>query len=339
MKTALKKKLSLVLVLLVSLFAGFSITTSAANTKNLAFTSDVHFNKDRAAESPITGWLDNLKTVVPSVDYFGICGDLGSAYAASPTLAYWDHVQALMDIVDGYATSGFIKNKTIYAFGNHEWYTVGGGDYAKNSDNATAQKYTKNGEVVKTDDYIIYAFGPIGTTESYGAAQMYALAEIATLKAYMETAPKNIPIILMAHFPIHTYTSKVTTKAAELIDMLNMFPNIIFLWGHNHSNADTNYDKIFTAGDTIKVGAADATTDKSINFTYASAGCMSDAEYTASARSTGSTPGGAKVLGKGLLLTINGSHATLKYYDLTGKELTTVTKTVDVAAGAPVASP
>ena len=99
---------------------------------------------------------------------------------------------------------------------------------------------------------------------------------------------------------------------------MNNYPNVIFLWGHNHNVYDTHYDQVFIAGDYIAV-----TDDKEmdINFTYAAAGCMSDSEYTG---------GSAFVSGKGLLLAIAGSKVTFTYYDFDGNQLPH-TATVDIS--------
>jgi hypothetical protein len=107
--------------------------------------------------------------------------------------------------------------------------------------------------------------------------------------------------------------------------VLNAHPNVIFLWGHDHTDSDTYYDKVYTAGDTITAGTKAAPTDLKINFTYCAAGCMSDAEYGA---------GGAFVKGKGLVMAIDNSKVTFNYYGLDCKSLN-ITKTVDVAAGTP----
>jgi predicted phosphodiesterase len=328
MKTAFKKKMSmlLVMVLIVSMFAGFTLNASAeGDTTYLAFTSDMHF--DKAKTNPFEAWMNNLQNVVKSLDYMGFCGDMGSAYAATTTLAYWEHVQAAMDLANSYVTSGYIANKNIFVYGNHEYYTAGGGDFATNKDNATALLYTPNGEAVKTDNYILYAFGAESTPgEHYGAAQGFSAAAIAALKTYLEAAPKDIPIVIMSHFPIHTWNTRVSKNSTDLVNVLNAHTNVIFLWGHNHTNSDTYYDNIYNPGDTIEVESAK--TKVQINFTYAAAGCMSDAEYGT---------GGAFVKGKGLVMGINGTSVSMTYYGLEGNaldgaETIDITKSVDITA-------
>jgi hypothetical protein len=322
MKTALKKKLSImfVLVLVVSLFTGLSIQAAAeGNTKYLAFTSDVHYDTTKA--NNLETWLGNMKSAIKSVDYMGICGDLGSAYAKTPA-DYWDCVKGVQDTVDKYVTSGFITKGAVYTMGNHEWYPFAGGDLANNQDNAVAKKYLEIGEAVKTDAYIIYCFGA-SVTAGAQHKQEYTLEDIATLKAYLDKAPTDIPIIVLTHFPLHNWPGRTITNAAAVVDVLNAHPNVIYLWGHNHTNSDTHYDNMYTVGDTLTV-APD--TDKKINFTYMSAGCMSDSEYG---------PGSAFVKGKGLVMAIDGPKVTFNYYTMDGKALD-ITKTVDVTVAAPV---
>jgi hypothetical protein len=321
MKTKSKKFLALLLVLtlIMSLFGGLLINAQAADTTtNLAFTSDFHYDTSYK-QNNLDLWLTNMKNVVTSVDYMGFCGDNGSAYAKTPAI-YWGDVQAAMDTADKYVASGFIAKGSIFAFGNHEWYPSAGGDYANNKTNPTAMKLVPPiGEVVKTDSYIIYSFAATSGTANYPSS------DIATLKAYLDKAPTNIPIILMTHFPLHSFSGRTTANAVAVVDALNNYPNVIVLWGHNHTVSDPSYDKVFTAGDTITVAAG---TNKKINFTYAAAGCMSDSEYGA---------GSHFVVGKGLLLSVTGSKATLTYYSMDGKALAS-SKTIDAAAAA-AASP
>ena len=312
-----KRKLVLLLVLamVLSLFGGLPAGVAAEDViVYLAFTSDVHYDTS-FEQNNLEVWLKMLGNVVDSVDYMGFCGDLGSAYAPT-TDDYWDYVQAAMDTADSFVDSGFIKYGNIYTFGNHEWYPTAGGDYENNKDNPTAKRLIHVGEAARTDRYIIYCFGAAGTSRDH--AQDFLSEDIEILRSYLKTAPTDIPIIILTHFPLHTFSSRTSTNAAEVVELLNNYPNVIFLWGHNHNVYDTHYDQVFIAGDYIAV-----TDDKEmdINFTYAAAGCISDSEYTG---------GSAFVSGKGLLLAIAGSKVTFTYYDFDGNQLPH-TATVDIS--------
>ena len=311
----LRKKLSLllVLVLVLSLFSGLQVCAAPDDTVYLAFTSDVHY--DTAYEqNNLELWLDNLQNTVETVDYLGICGDLGSAYASTPEL-YWDYVQEVMNTVDRYVAAGLIANGAIYTLGNHEWYPSAGGDFANYQEHPTVQKLNHNGVAAATDKYIIYCFNAASTSRDF--AQDFLEEDIAELAAFLQDAPTDIPIIIMTHFPLHSFSSRTSTNADLLVELLNNYPNVILLWGHNHSVYDTHYDRVFIAGDWLEV-SDDMKMD--IYFTYAAAGCMADSEYNLQS---------ASIKGKGLLLAITGSKVSFTYYDREGNPLVYTTE-VDV---------
>lgn len=319
MKAKIQKRLTMILVLalVISLFAGLTAGTAAeGDTIYLAFSSDVHYDTNYA-QNNLDVWLTNIQKVVDSVDYMGFCGDMGSAYASTPAI-YWDYVQAAIDTANKYVTSGFIKNRNIFVDGNHEWYPSAGGDKTNNADHPTVNLYDPIGEAAKTDSYIIYAFGAASTAANH--AQEFLDKDIETLKAYLETAPKDIPIIILTHFPLHSFSSRYSGNADKMIDLLNNYPNVIFVWGHNHNVSDTNYDRVHVPGSELEINDNEF---RNITFTYLAAGCMSDTEYTA---------GSAFVKGKGLLMAINGSEISFTYYTHQGE---TVGETVKVDLSKP----
>ncbi len=324
MKIALKKKLSLLLVLalILSMLPGLSVTAAAETTSCLAFASDAHNDTDNKTNNTDT-WLKAIQTTgaASHIDYMGFCGDMGSAYD-SDTI-FWNDVQATMNIVDGYITSGFI-GKADYTLGNHEWFVSAGGNYGyylNNSDYpeaaATCSKFLRIGESAKTDSYITYCFGSWGDVATDTSKYGFGDDDIAALSTYLATAPTDIPIFIMSHYPLHSFGSRVSINADKVISLLNNYPNVVFLWGHNHSVFDTNYDMVNEAGDYLNVSGADT----KINFTYTSAGCMSDSEY-----GTGSH----FVEGKGLIVKIDGSQVNFTHYDINGKAIND-SRTIDMS--------
>ena len=305
---ALRKKLSLllILILVLSLFSGLNVSAAQGDIVYLAFTSDVHYDT-AYQQNNLDLWLNNLQNTVEAIDYLGICGDLGSAYAQTPEL-YWDYVQGVMDTVDNYMTAGFIKKGTIYTLGNHEWYPSAGGDFANYHDHPTAKQLNPNGIAAATEKYIIYNFNAAATAQNF--AQDFLEEDIAALAEFLQDAPTDIPIIIMTHFPLHSFSARSSSNAELLVELLNNHPNVIFLWGHNHSVNDPHYDQVFIAGDLLEV-KDDMNMD--IYFTYAAAGCMADSEYNIQS---------ASIKEKGLLLAIAGSKVSFTYYDLEGKPLT-----------------
>ena len=304
MKTRFARHLSilLVLALLAALFCAPAMAAEEDEIR-LAFTSDVHYDSNYA-QNNLEVWLSNMEG---SFDVLAMCGDMGSAYAANGP-QYWGYVQQVIDYVDGQIAAGKI-GQSAYTLGNHEWYPYAGGDYANFKDDPTAQRLLYIGEAIKTDDYIVYCFGAGAISAAFG--QGYDLADIATMDAYLADAPTDVPIFVLTHFPTHDFGGRTTENSAALVETLNKYPNVVLLWGHNHSVFDTYYDTIYKPGASLVIDAAG--TEAEINFTYAAAGCMSDAEYT------GPDGGSAFIRGKALVATIKGGEVDFTYYNMAGE--------------------
>ena len=304
----MKKQLSLLLVLtlVVSLFCGMGAQAAEEEVVRLAFTSDVHHSTGYE-QNNLQVWLGNIEQKVGYIDTMGFCGDMGSAYAAN-AVDYWSYVQANLDMMDGEIEAGKV-GQAVYTFGNHEWYPYAGGDYQNHMDDPAALRLQRMGEAVKTEDYIIYCFGAGSIAASFG--QGYDLADIQAADEYLAAAPTDIPIFVLTHFPAHYFDGRTTLEAAALIDVLNKYPNVTLLWGHNHTVFDTYYDIFYQPGSELVIDAAG--TKKEINFTYCSAGCMSDAEYS------GPEGGSAFIQGKGLIVTIDNGKLDYTYYTMNGE--------------------
>jgi uncharacterized repeat protein (TIGR02543 family) len=285
-------------------------------THYLLFISDIHWD---TSNRPIyETWMPKLQTQVPNLDFVGYTGDLGHpSTAGSNGVTFWNNVTELMTVADGDVTSGFIKNDNLFAMGNHEYYSSGGGQLATFSPRTvTHERLFDREEIVKTDDYILFALSPVpGGTG--GCEQRYVTETINIVNNYLQTAPTNIPIFIMAHHPIHIYNggtpNRTTQNADALLGVLQNYPNVIFLWGHNHSVLDPYYDKVHRPGATIQTTTSSIQT---LNFTYVSAGGMRDAEYSAKDKSD------ENVKGKGLVAAVNNGKVTFTYYDVNGEPMT-----------------
>ena len=276
----------------------------------LAFVSDIHYSTGYP-QMNLQVWLDTVLDKVGYIDALGSCGDMGSAYAFVAPL-YWSYVQAIFDYMDPVVESGKIGS-AIYTFGNHEWITSMGGDYTNwYNKHPAAQRLMRVGEALKTEDYIFYCLG--AGSMAAKQRQGYSEEDIARIEAYLAEAPTDIPIFVLTHFPLHGLKDRVTENADKLIDVLNEHPNVVFLWGHNHSEFDPAYNTVLHAGDKIVVDAQG--NERELNFTYLAAGCISDAEYT------GGEGGSAWVQNKGLIVTIE-PDGSLKYeyYTLDGEPM------------------
>jgi hypothetical protein len=335
MQRRLKKTLSLLLalVLIVSVFSGLPINAAAeGSAAYLAFISDLHHDTDNRNVNA-DGWLQNIqsKGVADHLDYIGYCGDVGSAYDSG--LDYWKDVKAVMDLMDGYITSGYV-DKVEYTQGNHEWFDSAGGNFGLyiNSEEpehadarAICERFLRIGESVRTptddedpNDYIVYCFGSYDAVATQDSSKYgYGDEDINTLDAYLDSAPTDIPIFIMAHFPLHSFGGRHSVNAKRLIEVLNEHPNVVFVWGHNHTVFDPNYDHIGEPGDYLVV----ADEELEIKFTYTAAGCMSDSEYGA---------GSHFVQGKGLIVKIEGSRVTFTHYNMDGEPLAKASRTLDM---------
>ena len=282
----------------------------------LAFTSDIHYD---GKNLNLKTWLEAAEADVGYIDAFGSCGDMGSAYASGPE-DFWTWTGAVMDYMDTQIAAGKVGD-AIYTTGNHEWFTSAGGDYGREYFKGTypaTKRLRPLGEGIVTDAYIIYCFGAGESTGYQGTlgSYKYLQNEIDAFAEWLKTAPTDIPIFVLTHYPLHKWggrgEERLQDKAAEIIDILNEHPNVVVLWGHNHSNYDANYYDPLFPGDEMVIDANNNT--KKINFTYFAAGCTADVEYT------GPSAGSASVMNKGLIVTIN-ADGTLdfKYYTIDGE--------------------
>jgi hypothetical protein len=142
-------------------------------------------------------------------------------------------------------------------------------------------------------DYYFYNFG------AYNSTSQFREEDIEALDEYLSTHTDK-PVFLVSHYPIHYYNDHRNTRnAAKLVEVLNQYPNVVFLWGHNHTERDPNYGMIRLPGDTIQTGA-DASTTVEINFTYACLGALRDGVNGSS----------------GLLAKVDGSTVIFRYMNL-----------------------
>lgn len=294
-----------------------SAVKGADGSINLAFTSDVHYD---GKNLNLKTWLEAAEADVGYIDSMGFCGDMGSAYANVDQ--FWQWTGEIMDYMDSQIAEGKVGS-AVYTHGNHEWFPSAGGNYAALYDQVDAAKRLMQvGEAVRTEDYIIYCFGSgeIAKTFSYD----YDEADIVELAEYLATAPTDIPIFILTHFPIHYWNAVDPTSgraeerymksAGPLIDVLNTHDNLVVLWGHNHSNFDDFYYDPKFPGDEIVTGPEG--TAVKLNFTYLAAGCTADTEYT------GPEAGSAATMNKGLVVNIGADKKlSYTYYTLSGEKM------------------
>ena len=284
----------------------------------LTFSSDVHNQSGNQAANRLGSWVDQVKNDYGGIDVMAFGGDMAGASASG----YWNLAQADMTVLENKGVTG------VYTTGNHE--CSAGGDFSYSSytsgsytNDPIRGKFQVSTKGAEGDDYIIYCLGSQSSSSSYSNS-------ISNLTQFLNNTGNNKVIFIITHFPLHYYSSRSTTGAADVVDLLNNAvasgKKIVFLWGHNHTMSDTFYDYIYRPGDTIPVpdpnssssggwwGGSSSTINKEIQFYYGAAGCMSDSEY-----GTGS----ASVKGKGLVVSINSKQQlSFTYYDANGNNVT-----------------
>jgi len=306
-------------IISVSYPISVTVSSQSAGPAYIGITSDVHYDQNGDSSNStlnlFQAWMNKLKTHYTNLDYMLFCGDNASAYVAG--LPFWTNVASLISLADTFVPS-FVLNQNIFITGNHEWQNSSGGALLANWNNATVQSVIprlniEHNEAARTSTYAIYAFGPKPESQPPTNFQEFTATDKAALGAYLAALPTDIPVIIMTHFPLHRYpasgsSTRFTENASDMIDLLNNYPNVIFLWGHNHSNKDPMYQSIKGPGYTMSTtsGTSSTVVNKKINFLYVPAGCMGDSEYNAES---------AVTLNKGLVLKIDGKQLTFTYYD------------------------
>ena len=276
-------------------------TVEPTDEIHLAFTSDIHNNGDVTTNGTgannLSKWLKAVaNTNNDTFDTMGFCGDNGDRNSYGD--AYWSKVQIVMDVVSG---SDYVDvEEGFFVDGNHE-YINGSQTKDHTNSNATSKKIKLIGEKLTDEDYVLYSFGATGSSESSG----FDSADITALDNYLKTVDSKKPVFVLSHFPIHYYSNRTTANAQALVTVLNKYPNVIFLWGHNHTLSDSYYDEVYEAGSELPLTSSSNSKVK-INFTYAAAGCMAD------------TSTAAGVQADGLVAKVVDNKVVLTYYSLSG---------------------
>ena len=230
----------------------------------VAFTGDVH------AEIPgYEGWVMDVQDAYG--DQFIMLN-----YSGDICEKNWeeDTYVSFMDVMNTLMPGSY--NITT---GNQEWKAGAPGA----TWDELGEGHTRIGEVAVTEDYIVYNLG------SAQEAMNFPQEDIDAVDAYLAAAPTDIPVFILSHFPLHlscaTATHSIpggdyrqTENNAALIEVLNKYPNVVFLWGHNHTFQDPRYGTICPAGSLFTYDYSAPTEKIEINFTYVNYGsfCRGD---------------------------------------------------------------
>ena len=308
------KKLIAVLlgcVLLLGMIPVFSLSDDGV-TRVLACSDFQNPDGNAAGEKVVSAVVDAIKADgVDSVDALVACGD----YDYDLTMLPSNTAAGINALREG--TKAIVPDEAqkVFSQGNHD-SLVGTAGMAKSGDNDP-----ENGKygvfVINEDDFAWMG----GTREIVKGTS-------ENLKAYLnEKLEQNYsaPIFVMSHLPLH-YTLR-SRNAGDgrwgeyLINVLNEAGekglNIIFLFGHNHSNSWDDYvgggSICLEKGDEINVckpGNSLAWNTHTLNFTYINAG------YTGYYRDNGN---GADVALTMTMFEITDTEVTVYRYDEQGR--------------------
>ncbi len=308
------KKLIAVLlgcVLLLGMIPVFSLSDDGV-TRVLACSDFQNPDGNAAGEKVVSAVVDAIKADgVDSVDALVACGD----YDYDLTMLPSNTAAGINALREG--TKAIVPDEAqkVFSQGNHD-SLVGTAGMAKSGDNDP-----ENGKygvfVINEDDFAWMG----GTREIVKGTS-------ENLKAYLnEKLEQNYsaPIFVLSHLPLHyTLRSRNTGDGRwgeYLINVLNEAGekglNIIFLFGHNHSNSWDDYlgggSICLEKGDEINVckpGNSLAWNTHTLNFTYINAG------YTGYYRDNGN---GADVALTMTMFEITDTEVTVYRYDEQGR--------------------
>ncbi len=261
------------------------------DTVLLSFISDVHNLPKR-----LDCWLSNLPFAIDRC-VFG--GDITAGNVKSIAAQQAAHA-AVGEIVMRHTPLS-----PIMTVGNHER------EYEYRWDGRTVGDIYPDtcdfGEFV-FDSHVIYNYG--ASEFDHNDFQSHFPAERTQLLAeWLKSVPNNIPIFINSHYPLHALKTRPRPDGAEeMIKLLNEYPNVIFLWGHNHGqHLETGYGRILSVGDSILY---DHNSDKrmTLGFTYCSHGAMYDAARTVAPY-------------YGLVAAVSEGEVRLTYYNMSGEPL------------------
>lgn len=224
------------------------------SSSNILFTSDIHGETEN-----LNTWLDNAKKDgIGAIDYMCFGGDYTAYFGG-----YNDSIFASCNDI---LQTHFNGVRGIFSVGNHEY---DGGGFT-NESLQTKAGCTRTGVQAIHDNYIIYNFGAASSVQIIPDSD---ILELETFLDNLDEQQKKIPVFIVSHYPLHHYKSRTTQNAKKVIDLLNQYPNTVFMWGHNHSQTGPKYGDIDLAGDSIQYASGSFA---EINFSYVNLGSMRD---------------------------------------------------------------
>ena len=282
MKTSFPKRLLallLVLCMVIPMAPALTLPAKAAAAAPVVVIagSDFQANSDEAGATTVKNILTTIKKDYPTADGFLFAGDYEVSTFTNVTEST-NGVNALKGAVDSIYSGVGSGANAVYVQGNHDPDSMVGSVLAPNGANDPA-----------SGAYGVYALNENMYSWYSGHSEQQAIDTAADLKIYLDaklSAGYKKPIFVVSHLPLH-YTMRTKTSgdcayANHIFDVLNEAAgdglNIIFLFGHHHSNSwlDSQGGSAiyYTKGDKINIAQSSTTNyvAKTLNFTYLNAG-------------------------------------------------------------------
>ena len=264
--------LLLALVMMLSLLPTSVLATGSEPTVVIAGSDFQNSKGNDAGAQTVTNILAQIKNAgYTEADGFLFCGDYDYDTVGS-TSSTEAGITALKNAVTG-SYSALTDDRMVFVEGNH--------DAADASGLATsgAHDATEYGVfVINEDDYMWNNSNEATIKNTAAALETYLNEKVA--------ANYDKPIFVLSHLPLH-YSMRTKNDgdgryANYIFDVLNEAGaaglNIIFLYGHDHSNGWDDYlggAAVYLAkGDKINIAQSSTTVfkEETLNFTYMNAG-------------------------------------------------------------------
>lgn len=273
--------LLLALIMMLSLLPTSVLATGSEENSTVVIAGSDFQNPsgDTAGAQTVKNILTQMqKAGHTNADGFLFCGDYNHSYDTTAD-GLQGHIDALdAAVIEKY--SSIAAGNRVYVQGNHDQVTAGTGGLAKSGANdPTGDSAGKYGVFVINEDDYMWRNSDEATIQNTANA----------LKTYLETKAAegfDNPIFVLSHLPLH-YSMRTRNDgdgmyANYIFDELNKAGaadlNIIFLYGHDHSNGWDDYlggSSVYLAkGDKINIAQASKTSfkEETLNFTYMNAG-------------------------------------------------------------------
>ena len=255
-----------------SMVAPLSSSSNVDYSKMVRVVACSDYQDDRGHIKSQENVLDILMSMeengIDEMNGFLCCGDYDYGYE--------DSVNGIASLKD--AISYYIEEENmVFAQGNHDEILSGTNGLAKSGDNdPISNEYGVF--VINEDDYMWYNNNALTIKNTAYKLQSYLNEKIEE--------DYNKPIFILSHlalnYSMRTYYDGDGQYASFIFDVLNeasnLGLNIIYLFGHNHSNGWDDYlggsSVYLTKGDSILIAdnSKEEFSERILNFTYMNAG-------------------------------------------------------------------